>query len=314
VTEPTEAERLEALDPSTPPARLAALLERHLDAVLDNPAWPLLTLEHATFWAELTSYGEFLLLSSPQCPPAFARWVLHASRRLYSNATYILTNPVLPTALRREAFFLRPAHHDTLNGEAQRRALPEVLTEDELELLLRGGLDGPREALTPEEFDQLAATGATGLQLALGHPRCPSPLLERLFDTGEPQAMEQAVRHPNLAPERLSRFLTSPHAGTRWYATMNPSLPLAQLEALYADPWRHEPLAENPSIPAAWMEAFARSPKQSLRQAVATNPALVPEAQQLLVADSWRALRDRLRENPALTAEVRRRIDAMDAK
>ena len=97
-----DQEAAEARDPATPGARLAALTQRHLEAVLQNPATQLVLLENPDWWDDLPRPVLDQIARSPTCPPAFLAWVNRATFGF--ERAEVALNPVLPLALRREAF------------------------------------------------------------------------------------------------------------------------------------------------------------------------------------------------------------------
>jgi hypothetical protein len=299
------AERQEARDPSTPPERLAALMEHHLDAVLDNPALELVLLAHPDFWAALTVPARAALARSPRCPHAFARWALDARDLTYP----LMHNAALPARLRREALFRRESWNQWWS-EA-RRGLQDVLPPDEAALLdrsmaaVKGGPYRTRLGLSEAEFEALVGLGHLGAAHGCSALDCPPALLARfaLAPCADHRVPALAQSHPSLPAEALAEALDRPEL--RFGAASNPGMTAAQFDAALAEPELFEPLARNPGLPAPAARQLARLCSGRALLSLARNPALPADVQVTLAQSPDLAVREALRRRSDLAAEAR---------
>jgi hypothetical protein len=306
----------EAADPATPAERLAALLPEQLDAVLQNPAFPLLLTEQPDFWARVSRAGHAALARDGRCPPEFGQWVLRQRRFNPEVVDSLMQNAALPAALRRAALLRRPLDED---GWVDSRPFAwDLLSPAELDLLDRAVVDlGGGAPLAPADFGPLSAIGAVGASLAMRSPRCPSPVLLALLDSGSPMARAWVPRHVNLAPPSLAALLASPDVQLATMAATNPTLSAEQLRFVATHPSVdvRSGAAVNPSLSAAWVAVLLRDPAREVRESLAAHPALPLDAQLVLAADPEWTVRMALSEDqPGLAPEVRRVLDETNAK
>lgn len=304
--------RAEARDPATPLQRLIELMGKHLDDVLQNPAWPLLVVEQPGLWRMLRPGLLLALAQSPRCPVEFADWVIRNEDRPNLHRA-LMDNPAVPAATQRQLFLERLP--DLTLWHFYRPRLPALLGAEVLALLEHAGAGERRPApvaLTAAEFDQLAKLGRVGLQLALRHRACPRALRERAWH-GSPQTRNWVLAHPDADPAWLTEALQGPDPRLRRTAAQNPSLSRAQLEAAAADPEANHMVASNPSLPPEWVERFLAHRDANVRSGLSYNPALPESAQLQLIRDPEPMVRMGLRDNPALTDDARVELDAADA-
>ena len=327
-TEMNEHERRqfeqEARDPATPAARLAELADEHLDAVLQNLGLPLVLLEDPDWWELWSDSARSELAQSPHCPLGFVAWLVRKPRAEHHDAwTFVLGNQSLPVAARRDLLLRSEwnvARHDFEAHPLGDPALDEVLTAPERALLVRGGRGAsPDLTMTEPEVEQLVAIGGLGLYLAVGHPSCPTAVLDRFLEGLNESRAYWVISHPHLASERLTAFLASKHGLSRAFALQNPALTEAQFQAA-ADDADHRPaLARNPALPPQLRERLLRDSDPDVRVGLAYNPVL-SEADQLVLANDrsihvWKALLHReSSEVGSLTPEARQRVEAQLAQ
>jgi hypothetical protein len=291
-----QARRAEALDPATPPERLAALLEAHLELVLANPGWPLLLLAEPDFWQRLPGPVLLGLARSPSCPEALADWVLtHVTDTAVLDR--LAANRALPDAVRRRALLSVPSPLD----EDGLVAMAGLLTVSEARLLQRCIEPAPEVPLSPADFERLEALGRRGQALALSKPGCPSDVVERLA-AAFPLL---AASHPQLPLRRLEVLLRSPDVDLRCEAARNPSLPPSLLPLAAADPLTRAEVAAWAKLTDEWVETFLRDPDEKLRERLATNDSLPVTAQRTLALDQSREVREALLYNSSVEADVR---------
>jgi hypothetical protein len=307
----SDAERAEAVDPATPPERLAELMEFHADAVLQNPSLSLLLMERPDFWSSVSHNARNDLARSDACPLSFASWLLHANTP-DTSLTYLLWNRAVPMAMRRAAYLKRSTRDLLQFWTDERPILAEVLSPTELSLLERGGglSDPDAPPMTEDEFEHLAALCDLGLELAMNHPCCPGAVLDRLSETGAVPAAV-VLSHPNCDPERLALALASPDVTLRRHAALNPTLSAAQFEQAAQDPAVRADMAMNRALPPEWVEVFLHDPNPLVRMRLADNRSLSPESQKVLATDPYAPTRSHLLQNPSVTAEARALAEAL---
>jgi hypothetical protein len=292
----------EARDPSTPPARLAALLATHTDAVLQNPALPLLVTEDPDFWAGLTDVARSKVAASTLCPPSFAQWELRRPDAPAPALGELAMNPALALDLRRKCFL-----HQLDASPIPARA--DFLGASELRLL-RAGVDAA--SLSGEDVTQLTALGRAGELLALRHPDCPPSLLVAYLAV-DPGANDWVLSRAPCPAALVAAALASTEPGAGFWAAQNPRLTAAQCQLAY-DAGHGVSLGQNRGLSAEWAERLVRSEDLYERDSVASNPVLTPEQQLVLADDDDPGVRDELRSNPSLTVEARLKLEEKDAK
>jgi hypothetical protein len=142
----------------------------------------------------------------------------------------------------------------------------------------------------------------------MGHPRCPSDLLERFFDAAVYSAASAVPAHPHLALSRLAAFLASRDAHVRVAAARNPQLTAAQFERAAQDDDTCEAMALNVALPTAWFERLLHDPRVGVRENLARNRSLPEPLMAELAVDPARSVRRTLLRHPELTDEARAKV------
>jgi hypothetical protein len=333
----TEAERAEARDPATPPERLAALLESCTEEVLANPGLPLLLVSEPDFWARVDLESLVAAAESRACPLSLAFWLTRQEHRFHRALECVFQNRALPGEVRRAAMLNWPSTAMTAEvWDHYFACLADFLSPAEVSLLRRGATETVPSKLSPEEFRQLAALGKCGRELAIQHDDCPAELLASFLEQG----FRDALRHANLPRHLLAQALSDADVEVREWAVRNPALTAEDYRKAVTDPGLRriigdiegmpvdcyaalldvpdrdlqERLAMNPSLPATCVAAMiARGDVDQLVRLAYGHPALTPEAQLALATHPAPHVRKYLSDNPALTDEVRRIVEAQSA-
>jgi hypothetical protein len=293
-------EEQEALDPNTPPARLAALMETHLAAVLKNPGWPLVLLAEPDFWRRLSGRALLHAAQAPRCPEALATWMVgHVTEPLVLGR--VAANRALSAATRRAALLQvpRPLEEDEVDAHA------DLLTESEASLLRRCAHLVKAADLELEDFEALEQLGLRGKFIALNDFWTPSEVVARL----EPLFPREAAFHPNLPLARLEALLQSPDLDVRRQAAINPALaraPGGLLARVAMDPVTRPEVAQFSTLTPEWFEDFLKDPDAQLRVRLASNVDLPDDVQLRLAADPAREVRAALLRNLNVTPDARR--------
>jgi hypothetical protein len=285
--------------------------------VLQNPAYQLALIEVPDLWSTLPRPAWAELAKTATCPVVFAEWVMRQREPGEMVLRAITKNAALPLPLRREA--LRQKTFDSFWSSHAMWEVPpapeweEVLTPGEWSLVLCLWDPAPEvwPVLTAADFETLVGLGEWGLGLAICHPDCPGPMVERVAELEEYSPYtSRGLRHPNLPAALLVSALASDDPETVSRARANPSIPAALLESLAQDPENGWKVASNASLPVAWMQRFARDLNKHARSNVALNRSLPPALVALLSDDPEPQVRKGIAVNSATPPAVRAKLAA----
>lgn len=314
-------------NPNAPVDVLRALLDEYPDAVLGNPALPLILLERPDFWASLPFPTMRSVLQKARLDEEHLRMFFPEAKGLQDHEEALLKLPATP-----EDFLDRlPLHTDTSwlamarhpNAPVRKLAVcldshllstrQAALTNprapaDHIAALRRAGategLEAPEQEPAPlplEELERMASWGPFAQLLVARNPATTPELLRRI-GTGHDEIQLALIKHPRITPEHLDTLVSE------W--TMREKFPkpgpLEGTLALKVEP-RELPrlaIARHPRIPRNALDRLAHDTSAAVRAAVATHPQLSPRCVNNLGLDDHPAVVLEALKNPSLGTEV----------
>jgi hypothetical protein len=292
------------------PVWLLARVGRHApEALLENPALLLLSLESPDKFQEmLGSLVEEILLKLPDPPPALFRIEFlktHRSRVLalahlkipketvielagsedYHARNNAAQHPLLPDVFRRIILLPELGYEYSQYPRLQSGAFLLTLTKEEWEMLITGPnwfrhLISTAPTTPPDVLARLANTSSLSVQQTIAaNRRTPPEALRDLsysFDGG----IQSAIAHnPSTPPDVLERYATQ--STMIFYLPGNPSLPLeVGLKMLENAPKTTSDttylgsILERPDLPEEKMREYSTHKKKEWRAMLARNPKL----------------------------------------
>ncbi|WP_165863887.1 hypothetical protein [Capsulimonas corticalis] len=309
--------RAVAENPNSPPDLLAALCHRIPEAVLNNPALPLVLLENPAWTKRLAPEAALQMLKFETAPAdllhMLARqpglvghtarlhvgiagecgpnWESEAREALWESSGLPGRDGNFPVRLLEldlvAGWLAEPlaAHWDSKVRRATARS-PHT----------------PREVLQPLR----RAGGSHDLNSVVpADPAMPSPALERLARGGS-WAKRLAARHPNTPIAVLEKLASEDNEAIRWSLVKNPSTPthlIAGLTTKLGDNFRRG-CARDPETPPASLEIFASDAVRDVRWMAARNPHTPPSALSALTRDVDARVRQGVGRNASASAEL----------
>jgi hypothetical protein len=314
-------------NPNAPVDLLQTLLAEHPDAVLGNPALPLILLERPDFWASLSFPTMRSVLQKARLDEGHLRMFFPEAKGLQDHEEALLQLPATP-----EDFLDRlPLHTDTSwlamarHPNAPVRKLAVCLDShllstrqaalanprapaDRIAALRRAGategLEAPEQDPAPlplEELERMTNWGPFAQLLVARNPATTPELLRRI-GTGYDEIQLALIRHPKITPEHLDTLVSEWSMREKF---PKPG-PLDGTLALKVEPQQLPRLAiaRHPRTPRKALERLAHDNVAAVRAAVATHPQLSPRCVNNLGLDDHPAVVLEALKNPSLGTEV----------
>lgn len=332
-------QRAVAGHPNASLAALLALVERHPDAVVANPAWAMMRLAEPGLYERLSRQGAQAIAGSESCPADFLRWAFEHRWPDHEKWLFeaVLGNRALDPQVRLRALFHFP-QYALLSSD--HRPLFEDLEEARdlyARMFERAPKGTPRWRPDVETLQRLIELGPLGARWVAAHTETPGDLLATLGDHWDRWIRLEVARHKHTPPEILARLAGDPDLDVQREActhtntpisvlgehldagtlTLNMSGLLAQAEvpaeillrivalndvSLTACALHHH------SVPVAALRSWAESGERSARQAVAANRSTPSDVLERLASDENKWVREEVACNPNTPARVRLNI------
>jgi 3-methyladenine DNA glycosylase AlkC len=313
-----------AANPNTPIEVLQELADEFPKEVLDNPVFPLLSLENPNILDKLFQPNTLWnLVLDVQTPKEILRMLAHCEHpeiveaaRLHVNLAGEMTTgwdkagcEAIGTADWREAVGTTDSVNSRLSSLARRGFIPEFAIEQlakhqrwRIRAFVADKLNTPVKLLEQLAQDLVKdVRGAVARNLNI-----PLKLLEQLAQDRERYVCESVAQNPNTPIELLEQLVRDNGSYIRKHVAQNPNAPVQLLEQLARDEYyspresvaTRESVAKNPNAPVKLLKELARDEESSVRTLVAQNPNAPVKLLEQLARDRDDDVRDSVVANP----------------
>lgn len=265
--------REKAANPNTDPDELVVFFMYEPEAVLSNPAFPLILLENPRYVELLHEYNKEFF-TAYQLPPILLDW-------LHNNPSSKVWNSYAQNS------FISAKDKEIVAMNSANR---------EVRLSLARNNDLSKESLEILSTDEDASVRS----LVASHKGSDKTILNKLAKDCDGWVRRSVAKNVNTPQKCLIELSEDADESVRWSVAENPNISITILEKLASDLDEVVRLTvvRNPLVTQSLLHKLARDPDDFVRKEIAKNPRTLPKTLKILARDNEIKIRFEVLDNP----------------